>query len=298
MNKQLSPEIRAAIEAARLGRGAVSAEYPLRLHKLNRQLHPVVYKANSRARGAIVTDPLRMSPLRRAVHTNRKALWEFADALPCTGHSMGSVRKVFVGGLRAAVGDSTRRYSKGCKWKPRYGGMDFYLTLPEAYRCRVVAGVPTVFPSLSDLRKWEAGESVPCVTVQREGEKGCARLYRAEGFICGEFHGTDKASVRKTQRTYLKVRRERLREKKRSEKELAAAVRRLKDVQVTVADSLQAGNCKDGTETWMNRMHARSRMRLGALYRLVKKDTNHNTYRCALDVVRAVIRREEPGLLA
>lgn len=45
-------------------------------------------------------------------------------------------------------------------------------------------------------------------------------------------------------------------------------------------------------------MHARSRMRLGALYRLVKKDTNHNTYRCALDVVRAVIRREEPGLLA
>lgn len=173
--------------------------------------------------------PCRFAPAAKtAEHIRIEAkLQQIANALPTTGHSMGSTQYVRMGTKYLASCDRTADYAKSCTWKPTHGVMSLTI-MPSEYRSiEIIGGMVTVITGPTRSRRIKK-----CRYIVRVGEKNHARLEWIDGFLTGDYHGTyDQCMKRLTDHTSVKT-------MKRT------AARR---------DSLAVGNCTVGTDAFIKR---------------------------------------------
>ena len=112
-------------------------------------------------------------------------LQAIANALPTTGHSMGSIQRVFLKGTHICKEcDRTEKYANSCKWSPTHGSLALFVSAREVHQIQLLCG--------SVVIKGKKVRGTPVYTarwVERQGEKSNAQLVWVNGFSCNNCFG-------------------------------------------------------------------------------------------------------------
>lgn len=177
-------------------------------------------------------------------------LKSIAKSLPDEGCSMGS--KVFVY-CSSMIGydNRTQTYSNSCKYSPTYGRVNLKIT-PKELRCiKVIGGLVTyIYPNQRTKVK-------KCYWYSSEGKKQHWQLTKVEGFICGDYHSTSKISAKEGFERNEKRRKENERRQviaQKTEAQKAKLFAKALRKQYSYEDSINAGNCENGTKAFALRL--------------------------------------------
>lgn len=170
--------------------------------------------------------------------------------MPDEGYSMGSAIRVKFNKLQVCD-DRTSSYSNLCKFRPTYGGYLHKITISELRNIQVIGGLVTyIYPNQRNKVK-------KCYWYSGEGEKQHWQLIKVEGFICGDYHSTLKIAAKEGFERNERWRKENekrqiLQQKTEAQKAklFAKALRK----QYSYQDSLNAGNCENGTKAFALRL--------------------------------------------
>lgn len=106
-------------------------------------------------------------------------LQAIANTLPTTGHSMGSVQRVFLKGTNICKEcDRTEKYANSSKWRPTYGSLTLFVSAREVHQIQLLCGTAVI--------KGEKVQGKPAYSarwVKRQGEKRNANLRWVNGFL-------------------------------------------------------------------------------------------------------------------
>ena len=168
-------------------------------------------------------------PTQEAARIQAK-LQQIADALPTTGHSMGSVQYATVGKHRASC-DRTQEYAKSCTYRANHGSITLKLTARQYMATSVIGGVVTIVTGNTKSPRIKK-----CLCIERIGQKHTAKLEWSETCVVPSlgYHGTYDQCMDRLNRVVKHVR---------------------KNARAGRADSLNAGNCAIGTDAFIRRHH-------------------------------------------
>jgi hypothetical protein len=211
----------------------------------NAELIEIVKKINSRAKN---TGELSVNDF--CLNLLRNRLRSIAKALPAEGYSMGSIVSVLLlnGKVRGAD-DRRSNYANSCKYSPTHGSVILKLT-PAELRCtRVIANLVTyIYPG-------QKGKVKKCYWYAGSGSKQHFQLVKKEGFVCGDYHATNKDAAKAGFERNEKERK-RLEAWRKlqglNEKQKAANYKKALRKQYSYADSI-AVNCEGGTDAFILR---------------------------------------------
>lgn len=179
----------------------------------------------------------------------RSKLQAVADALPTTGHSMGSIQRVkLIASNLEAKCERCEHYSRGCKWAPTYGELVLTISAKRLDAVQIIGGLVTIVGGRTRTPGVRHAE-----WIERVGNKSSARLEWRKGFlhVKGRYHhidiehcaaiGNDLARCRAIQ--------------EKAEKEHAAKVKKMPKCAELIGyrDSILAGNCDPGTKAFAQR---------------------------------------------
>lgn len=180
----------------------------------------------------------------------KNRLQKIAKAMPDEGYSMGSIIRVKCGKFSVSD-DRTETYSNSCKFRPTYGGYIHGFTPSELRNISVIGGLVTsIYPNQRTKVK-------KCYWYSGEGKKQHWQLTKIEGFICGDYHSLSKIAAkdgfeRNEKRRKETEKRQILAQKTEAQKAklFAKALRK----QYSYQDSINAGNCENGTKAFALRL--------------------------------------------
>jgi hypothetical protein len=175
----------------------------------------------------------------------KKRLYEIAKHIPIMGYSMGSVYCVKLGSLEVRY-DDTENYAKSCKYKATHGYLKLELTKEELINIKIIGGVITyIYPNQkSKIKK--------CWWYDANGKKNNYKLTKVEGYLYDNFHADDKEAIKK-HIELCKETEKRIKEQKRTEKQKQRAYKKALQLEYNFADSINAGNCENGTKAFIMR---------------------------------------------
>ena len=106
-------------------------------------------------------------------------LQAIANTLPTTGHSMGSVQRVFLKGTRIEREcDRTEKYANSSKWRPTYGSLTLFVSAREVHQIQLLCGTAVI-----KGKKVRGKPAYSARWVERQGEKRNANLRWVNGFL-------------------------------------------------------------------------------------------------------------------
>lgn len=167
-----------------------------------------------------------------------------AKYLGSSGYSMGEECTVFVGGVRVSYYDTCKTYSgRASRYRPTYGKLTLNLSIRDAYNTRLIGGLLTTVGNKISRDFYE----VTWYSV--DGYKGNAYVASIKGYLYKDYHflASDIHHAKKI----LKERKELEKKRKTNEKALK---RRDDRTWVTYQDSIDAGNCVPGTDSFVSRL--------------------------------------------
>ena len=188
-------------------------------------------------------------------------LEKIAIALPDEGYSMKSMVKVKFCKL---IGSDDRRqyYSKSCKYRPQHGLVIYNISLSDLRNTSIIGGLVTfVKPSKSIVKK--------CSWLEGHGSKYNFKLIRIEGFICYGYHATSKEVAKENGL--------RLNKAVLSQELMTKKFNKAVKLQYSYQDSLNAGNCENGTKAFALRHHLDTSKKYRGAYLLKLAENSHNT---------------------
>lgn len=177
--------------------------------------------------GEVIEAAVRNIPSNRPTPEDARIvrkLQKIADALPTTGHSMGSVQTVSMGKY-SARSVRTQEYAKSCTWSPTHGSIRLNLKPSEYSKASVIGGIVTIVTGPTRSTKIKK-----CKVIEREGSKQSAYYTWEETFVAPSigYHGTYDECMK------------RLNAKVKTKKRVAGRT-----------DSIAAGNCVRGTDLFI-----------------------------------------------
>ena len=106
-------------------------------------------------------------------------LQQIANILPTTGHSMGSVQRVFLKGTRIEREcDRTEKYANSCKWHPTHGSLTLFVSAREVHQIQLLCGTAVI-----KGKKVPGKPAYSARWIKRQGEKRNANLRWVNGFL-------------------------------------------------------------------------------------------------------------------
>lgn len=166
-----------------------------------------------------------------------------AKYLPTDGYSMGGVRKIIVNKYLQGIYDDCSDYSNSYKYKPTHGFVSYKIKADDLKNYSVIGGLITyIYPSQKSKVK-------KCFWIEGIGKKQNFELVKIEGFICYNYHGTDKKNVLSKGIESEKRDKEQKKQDEKISKNKAKALNCL----FGFKDSLDAGNCEVGTRAFILR---------------------------------------------
>lgn len=176
-----------------------------------------------------------------------------ASCLPDMGYSMGA--KYFVL-LHSCIGsyDNYQEYARSSKFRAVHGCFRLKIDFNTFKNSENIGGLFTyIYPNQKQAVK-------KCWWYEKTGEKQYYSIKKVNGFICGNYHSTTKDGAKKgwqyiceNQKRIEKAQKERAKIEKNNVKNWNKTYSKQLRLQYSYSDSLNAGNCINGTKAFIMR---------------------------------------------
>lgn len=166
-----------------------------------------------------------------------------AKYLPSDDYSMGGVRKIIVNKYLKGIYDDCSSYANSCRYKPTHGFVSYQIKADDLKNYSVIGGLITyIYPNQKSKVK-------KCFWIDGIGKKQNFEIVKIEGYICYNYHGTDKKNVLSKGIENEK----RDKEQKKQGEKIAKNKAKTLNCLFGFKDSLDAGNCEAGTRAFILR---------------------------------------------
>jgi hypothetical protein len=171
-----------------------------------------------------------------------KRLYEIAHALPNHGYIMDSFVNVILKGTELRQCDyRTSEYATTSNYKANHGSVNFQITPQDLRHTYVVGGLVTyIYPDQKSKVK-------RCYWISRIGFKQYFILSKVEGYVYEDFHSVYKNEAKKGGERNLMIR--------KNDSKNAKLFKKAARLQYNYDDSIAAGNCAVGTQSFISFMH-------------------------------------------
>lgn len=177
-------------------------------------------------------------------------LQRIANAMPDEGYSMGSNIRILCGKFEVND-DRTQTYSNSCKYRPTYGGYKHKFTPSELRHVSMIGGLVTyIYPNQRTKVK-------KCYWFSGYGKKQHWQLTKVFGYICGDYHAISKSDAKKGFERNEKRRKENEKQQilaQKTEAQKTKLFARALRKQYGYQDSINSGNCENGTKAFAMRL--------------------------------------------
>ena len=177
-------------------------------------------------------------------------LQKIAKAMPDEGYSMGSNIRILCSKFEARD-NRTQEYARSSNYRAVHGGYFYRFTPSEIRNIQVIGGLVTyIYPNQRVKVK-------KCFWFSGEGKKQHWQLTKVEGFICGDYHSNTKDGAKEGFERNEKRRKEAEKRQilaKKTEAQKAKLFAKALRKQYSYQDSINAGNCENGTKAFVLRL--------------------------------------------